>query len=70
MIDGLNFERKFYLTLYKNRSESPLGKAFRKFIEKNLGLNFTKTDIIDLFPTTVPKRRRRLSQPLPAVALF
>ena len=33
-IDGVNLERQFYLTRYKNRSESPLGKAFREFIEK------------------------------------
>lgn len=36
MIDGLNLERKFYLTRYKNRSESPLAKAFRKFIEHQI----------------------------------
>ncbi len=34
-INGLNLERQFYLTRYKNRSESPIGKAFREFIEKN-----------------------------------
>ena len=32
-IDGLDLERKFYLTRCKNRSESPIGKAFREFIE-------------------------------------
>ena len=42
MIDGLNLERKFYLIRYKNRSESPLGKAFRKFIEEDLRLNCAK----------------------------
>lgn len=36
MIDGLNLERKFYLTRYENRSESPLSKAFRTFIEKQI----------------------------------
>lgn len=34
-VKGLNLERKFYLTLYKNRSESPLSKAFRIFTEDN-----------------------------------
>jgi DNA-binding transcriptional LysR family regulator len=45
MIDGLNLERKFYLTRYKNRSESPLGKAFREFIEKKIGGVFGLIDI-------------------------
>jgi DNA-binding transcriptional LysR family regulator len=35
-IDGVNLERQFYLTQSKNRSESPLGKAFREFIEKQI----------------------------------
>ncbi len=34
-IDGLDLDRQFYLTQSKNRSESPIGKAFRQFIEKN-----------------------------------
>lgn len=36
MIDGINLERKFYLTQSKNRSASPLGKAFREYIEKQI----------------------------------
>jgi len=41
-INGLNLERKFYLTKYKNRSESPLGKIFRIFIERNFLSNHSK----------------------------
>ncbi len=41
-INGLNLERKFYLARYKNRSESPLGKTFRMFIERSLLSNHSK----------------------------
>ena len=36
MVDGLNLKRNFYISRYKNRTESPLGKMFRIFIEKNI----------------------------------
>ncbi len=32
-IDGLDLARKFYLTRHKDRSESPLSKAFIKFLK-------------------------------------
>jgi DNA-binding transcriptional LysR family regulator len=42
-VRGLNLERTFYLTRYKNRSESPLSRTFRIFTESNfLSGNFKK----------------------------
>ena len=39
-IKGLNLKRSFYLTWHKDRSASPLGKAFIDFIKKSqLGAN-------------------------------
>lgn len=35
-LKGLNLERKFYLTRYKNRTASPLAKAFSQFIGNSL----------------------------------
>lgn len=36
-VAGLNLKRNFYLTEHKQRSASPLGKAFRKFIQEEVG---------------------------------
>lgn len=33
-INGIDLKRKFYLTKYKNKTESPLGKIFIKFIRQ------------------------------------
>ena len=39
-IKDLNLKRSFYLTWHKDRSASPLGKAFMDFIKKSqLGAN-------------------------------
>jgi DNA-binding transcriptional LysR family regulator len=36
-IDGLNLERHFYLTRHKHRTLSPLGRAFKDFLIRELG---------------------------------